>query len=200
MDYFPVFLDLRGRRCLVVGSGMAAAGRAASLVRAGAAVEEVQSFAPECLAGAALVCVAGTTPAVGEAVARECAARGIPVNVMDEPRLCSFLMPALVERGPLVVAIGTGGAAPMLARLIRRWLERILPERLGALAALAGRYRPLVKCRLVDGAARRRFWHRFFTGETARRALAGDDVGAAHALLQALDAARGAEAGGEKAA
>ncbi|HTX05527.1 MAG TPA: NAD(P)-dependent oxidoreductase, partial [Steroidobacteraceae bacterium] len=133
-------------------------------------------------------------------VARAAEARGIWVNVMDEPRLCSFLMPALVERGPVTVAISTSGTAPMLARLMREWLDLALPRRLGALAALAGRFRPLVRRRLPDLATRRRFWHRLFTGDVAQRALDGDDAAAGAALIAALDETQRAETGQNKAA
>jgi len=200
MDYFPVFLDLRGRRALVVGDGEAADTKAAALARAGAEVHRATSFAPSMLDGAALVFVAGARRTVAEQVARAAEARGLWVNVMDEPRLCSFLMPALVERGPVTVAISTGGTAPMLARLLREWLDLVLPRRLGALAALAGRFRPLVRRRLPDLATRRRFWHRLFTGEVAQRALAGDEAAAGGALLQALDEAQRQEPGCDKAA
>ncbi len=200
MDYFPVFLDLRGRRALVVGGGEAADAKAAALARAGAEVHRAQGFAPAMLDGAALVFVAGARRPVADEVARAAEARGIWVNVMDEPRLCSFLMPALVERGPVTVAICTGGTAPMLARLLREWLDVALPRHLGALAALAGRFRPLVRRRLPDLAARRRFWHRLFTGEVAQRALGGDDAAAGAALMRALDEAQGAETDHDKAA
>lgn len=200
MGAFPIFLELKGRRCLVIGGGEAAASRAAALSRAGASVQLARGFAPAMLDGTALVFVAGASLAVGEEVAREAQARAIPVNVIDEPRLCSFLMPAVVERGPVTVAIGTGGAAPMLARLVRQWLDLVLPLRLGALAALAGRFRPLVKRRLPDFAARRRFWQRILTGDVARLALVGDDTAAAAALMAALDDAQRAATREDKAA
>jgi uroporphyrin-III C-methyltransferase / precorrin-2 dehydrogenase / sirohydrochlorin ferrochelatase len=200
MDYFPVFLDLRGRRTLVVGAGAAADAKAAALARAGAEVHRATSFAPAMLDGAALVFVAGARRAVAEEVARAAEARGIWVNVMDEPRLCSFLMPALVERGPVTVAISTSGTAPMLARLLREWLDLALPRRLGALAALAGRFRPLVRRRLPDPATRRRFWHHLFTGDVAQLALHGDDTAAAAALLTALAETQRAETGRDQAA
>ncbi|HUJ98944.1 MAG TPA: NAD(P)-dependent oxidoreductase [Stellaceae bacterium] len=200
MDYFPVFLDLRGRRALVVGAGAAADAKAAALARAGADVHLTQSFAPTMLDDAALVFVAGARLALAEQVARAAEARGIWVNVMDEPRLCSFLMPALVERGPVTVAIGTSGTAPMLARLLREWLDLALPLRLGALASLAGRFRPLVRRRLPDLPTRRRFWHRIFTGKVAQRALDGDEAAARAALLAALDETQAAATDHDKAA
>jgi uroporphyrin-III C-methyltransferase / precorrin-2 dehydrogenase / sirohydrochlorin ferrochelatase len=139
------------------------------------------------LEGAALVMVAGATPATGETVARAARALGIPVNVMDEPGLCTFLMPAIVDRAPVVVAISTGGAAPALARLLRIRLERRLPARLGDLAALAARFHPLVRRRLARIETRKRFWSGVFTGEVARLALNGEP--AAGALADALDTA-----------
>jgi uroporphyrin-III C-methyltransferase / precorrin-2 dehydrogenase / sirohydrochlorin ferrochelatase len=200
MDYFPVFLDLRGRRALVVGDGEAADAKAAALARAGADVHITQRFAPTMLDGAALVFVAGARRAVAEQVARAAEARGIWVNVMDEPRLCSFLMPALVERGPVTVAISTSGTAPMLARLLREWLDLALPRHLGALASLAGSFRPLVRRRLPALAARRRFWHRIFAGDVAQRVLDGDDSSARAALLAALVEAQAAATDHDKAA
>lgn len=211
MDYFPIFLDLKGRSALVVGGGEAASVKAAMLWRAGARVSIVAHtlgcalrgavrrgeaihlaahFTPVLLAGMAVVIVADETLAVNETVSRAAQACAIPVNVVDEPALCSFIMPAVVDRSPLIVAISTAGKAPMLARLLRLWLERSLPERLGHLARLAGRLRPLVQRRLPDGPARRRFWEQVFTGTVAERALAGDESGASVALLQAIDDAQ----------
>jgi uroporphyrin-III C-methyltransferase / precorrin-2 dehydrogenase / sirohydrochlorin ferrochelatase len=207
MDYLPIFLNLRGRRCLLVGGGKAAAAKAAMLRRAGAEVAVVarrlcpelaaairrgemmhpaEHFTETLLDGAVLVMVADATPAVSAAVSRAVEARALPVNVMDEPALCSFIVPAIVDRSPVVVAIASGGTAPMLASLLRQWLDRVLPARLGALAALAGCFRPLVKRRLCTPTARRRFWHRVFTGNPASLALSGNDEAACRALLDAL--------------
>ncbi len=184
---FPIFLDLTGRPCVVVGSGPEAERKVAALRRAGAEVRCAREFDPTLLENAALVMVAGASLATGEAVARAARALGIPVNVMDEPGLCTFLMPAIVDRAPVVVAISTGGAAPALARLLRLRLERLLPARLGDLAALAARFRPLVRRRLSNVDARKRFWNGVFGGEVARLALDGNP--AAAALADALDAA-----------
>lgn len=208
MDFLPIFLDLRGRRCLIVGGGVAAAGRAALLRRAGAQVAIVADdphpalrqavrrgeativacrFDPTLLDGTALVMVAGERLAVGEMVADAAKARGIPVNVMDETALCSFIMPAIVDRSPVVLAVSTGGTAPLLAGLLRRWLDGVLPQRLGGLARLAGRFRVLAHRRLPDGIARRRFWERILTCEVAKLALAGEETAAGAALLRALE-------------
>jgi uroporphyrin-III C-methyltransferase/precorrin-2 dehydrogenase/sirohydrochlorin ferrochelatase len=217
MDYLPIFLDLRGRRCLLVGGGEAAAAKAALLrragaeiavvahrlcpdladaVRRGAAIHLAEDFTAPLLDGAVLVMVAGETPAVSAAVSRAAQARALPVNVMDEAAFCSFIVPAIVDRSPVVVAIASGGRAPMLASLLRQWLDRALPERLGSLAALAGGFRPLVKRRLAAPAARRRFWRQVFTGKTASLALAGNQAAARGALLDELDDARPSPAHG----
>lgn len=208
MGYFPVFLDLNGRRCLVVGGDDAAAAKAALLHRAGAEVSIVaetpcpalsdamrrgaanhlaRHFSPPLLDGVALVMVAGETLAVSEAVALAARQHGIPVNVMDDARLCSFIMPAIVDRAPVTIAISTGGASPLLASLLRQWLDAVLPQRLGRLAALAGHFRERVRRRLRDGIARRRFWHDILTGEAATLALDGNVAAAGAVLLQSLD-------------
>jgi uroporphyrin-III C-methyltransferase / precorrin-2 dehydrogenase / sirohydrochlorin ferrochelatase len=195
MDYFPIFLDLRRRRCLVVGGGEAASRKAAGLRQAGAEVVMLlpEEFAPAALEGVALVMVAGASLAAAEAIARAAATRCIPVNVMDEPHLCSFIMPAIVDRAPVMVAITSGGTAPLLAARLRQWLDAALPQRLGALASLAGRFRPLVRRRLRDPETRRRFWEGILSGNPARLALAGEDAAAGAALLQALDRERASE-------
>jgi uroporphyrin-III C-methyltransferase/precorrin-2 dehydrogenase/sirohydrochlorin ferrochelatase len=208
MAHFPVFLDLKQRRCLVVGGDDAAAAKAAQLhragaevavvaetigpalrdaVRGGAAMHLARHFSPPLLDGVALVMVAGATLAVSEAVALAAQQRGIPVNVMDDARLCSFIMPAIVDRSPVAIAISTGGASPLLAGLLRQWLDSALPRGLGRLAALAGHFRERVRRRLRDGIERRRFWQDVLTGETATLALDGNVAAAGAALLSALD-------------
>ncbi len=190
MDYFPIFLDLRGRRCVVLGAGAAAEAKAAQLARAGADIVAAAEFAPALLDGVSLVIVAGAARDMAEAASRAAQARAIPVNVMDEPALCSFIMPAVVERSPVTVAIATDGAAPALAGLLREWLERALPEHLGLLAVLAGRFRPLVRRHIPDFAERRLFWRRILTGNPGVVALAGDEPAAETELKRALDETR----------
>lgn len=171
---FPIFLDLAHRSCLVVGSGAEAAAKEAMLQRCGAEVLCVERFHPDLLAGTALVIVAGAPLAVAEVVARAARLRGIPINVVDEPRLCSFIVPAVIDRAPVIVAVSTGGTAPALGRLLRLMLDRTLPARLGDLAALAGRFRALARAHLPQAEARRHFWEKIFTGRVAELALSGD--------------------------
>lgn len=188
MDQLPAFLDLRGRRVVVIGGGEVAARKVRMLQRAGAAVmvvaphlhaelaEEAQQgriqhraafFNATDLDDAWLVVAATGDPDVNRAVAKAAAERRIFVNAVDDSASCSLLMPAIVDRSPLVVAVGTGGGAPVLARRTRAQLETFLPQRLGALAAAATRWRERARGVLPDADRRRRFWDHFYSGAAA---------------------------------
>ncbi|MDE1968952.1 MAG: bifunctional precorrin-2 dehydrogenase/sirohydrochlorin ferrochelatase [Alphaproteobacteria bacterium] len=188
MTHFPICLDLAGKRCLVVGAGPEAERKAAALRRAGAHVVTASHFVPADLDGCALAFAADVSYAVGEAVSRAARARGILVNVADRPELCSFIMPAVIERAPVTVAITTGGASPAVARRLRETLDAIVPRRLGALAALAGEFRARVRHAIADAATRRAFWERLLDGPVARLALAGEQDAARRQLEAALRA------------
>ena len=218
MRYFPAFLDLKGRRCLVVGGGSAAASKARLLLKAGAEVTVVapaigndiaelaargmltampRCFAPDDVAGCALVHGATGSEAVDTAVSSSAHAAGIPVNVVDRPDLSSFVMPAIVDRDPIVVGISTGGASPVLARRLRETIEGLLPSRLGRLARFADKFRDGVRANFADASARRRFWERFFDGPVADAVLRGDERGARERMLTLVNRpARAAEPSG----
>jgi len=123
--------------------------------------------------GQRLVFAATGIEAVNQRVFDDCQAQAIAVNVVDRTALCSFIMPSIVDRSPVIAAVSTGGNAPALARLLRARLETVLPSGLGALAALAGRYRERVKSALNTVTERRRFWETAFEGEPAELVLAG---------------------------
>lgn len=210
MRYFPAFLDLDGALVLVVGGGEAAAQKLRLLARTPATIrvvaEEVcaeiadladagrvelarRPFRPRDLAGACLAVAAGLgDPELARLVA---AARGltVPLNVVDRPDLSSFIVPSIVDRDPVVVAIGTEGTAPVLARNIKALLEPLLPAGLGRLARFAAGWRAAVARRLRDGRARRAFWERLLAGPIAEHVLAGDLGTAQDATEQALDGA-----------
>lgn len=187
--YFPICLDLAGKRCLMVGAGPEAERKHAAMRRAGAQVVATARFAPADLDGCALAIVADTDIATAEAVSRAAQARGVLVNVADRPELCSFIMPAVIDRAPVTLAISTGGASPALARRLREALDAIVPRRLGALASLAGEFRRQVRRRILDPAMRRAFWDRLLDGPAARLALAGEQEAARRQLEIALNAA-----------
>lgn len=208
MRYLPVSLDVNGKPCAVVGGGEVAARKIALLLRAGARVtvvapglcDEVRElangsqlshvaspFLPEFLRGVQLVIAATNDRAVNRQVSEAAVAMGIPVNVVDAPELCTFVMPAIIDRSPLVVAISSSGASPTLARLLRSRLEALIPGSLGRLAALAGEFRGEVNRRFARTQARRSFWENVLQGPVAALALAGQERRAREALLEAIE-------------
>ncbi|MBT4522993.1 MAG: uroporphyrinogen-III C-methyltransferase [Halieaceae bacterium] len=186
MEFFPAFHNLRDQHCLVVGGGSVAARKTELFVRAGARVTVVApviqsdivqlSPAPSCiergfvaqdLVGMTMIIVATNSAVVNEEVSRLAREKNIPVNVVDNPKLCTFIVPSIVDRSPIVVAVGSSGSSPVLARLLRARIEALLPIQLGKLALLAKKYRQAVKDRFATGTERRRFWEQVFEGEVA---------------------------------
>ncbi|WP_159995075.1 siroheme synthase CysG [Roseomonas sp. 18066] len=195
MRHFPIFLDLQGRDVLLLGEGEALAAKARLLTEAGARLREAARFTPALLDGVALACAAGAPEEDLRALSDECRARGIPVNVVDRPALCSFITPAIIDRDPVTVAIGTAGAAPLLARLLRQRIEAVLSPGLGRVAALLQRFQQPLRARLPDVAARRRFLERAVTGRAAQLAEAGRQAEAEAAFAAALETAEAVPAG-----
>jgi uroporphyrin-III C-methyltransferase/precorrin-2 dehydrogenase/sirohydrochlorin ferrochelatase len=196
MDYFPIFLDLRDRPVLLVGGGAVATRKAELLLQAGARVRVVaptltetlrawrdaarvthvaQKFDAAQLQDAALVIAATNGKSINAEVAAAARARNIAINVVDDAELSSFIVPAIVDRSPVIVAIGTGGRSPVLARWVRARIEALLPAQLGRLADLAGRWRERVRHAFANVSERRRFWERALTGRVASHALEGHD-------------------------
>jgi uroporphyrin-III C-methyltransferase/precorrin-2 dehydrogenase/sirohydrochlorin ferrochelatase len=210
MELLPISLVVKGRRCVVVGGGEVAARKVEMLRKAQAQVEVIapelgenlahlaqrrdivhraHCFSPEHLDDAALVIAATDDQRVNEAVHAAAVARRIPVNVVDQPKLCSFAMPAIIDRSPILIAISTGGTSPVLARLLRARLESLIPAGLGRLATLGERFRSTVKRRILEPQSRRLFWERVFGGPISELALAGQSERAEAALMQALERA-----------
>ncbi|MCW0198583.1 siroheme synthase [Sphingopyxis sp.] len=148
MHQLPIFLNLTGRTVVLVGEGEAADAKARLIVRAGGRI------VPAWEEGASLAFVALDKGA--EAVVADLRARGLLVNVVDRPDLCDFTTPAIVDRAPVTIAIGTGGASAGLAKAIRQRIEALLPARLGALAAALHAARGAMKARWPAAADRRR--------------------------------------------
>ena len=218
MNLLPIFLNVRGRPCIVVGGGEVALRKIGLLTKARARVRVISpelepellaardagtiewlqaSFSPHHLAGATLAIAATDDDAVNAAVSRAAQDLGIPVNVVDSPALCTFVMPSILDRSPLIVAISSGGAAPVLARMMRSRLEALIPAAYGRLANLAARYRDRVKNRLPAGPARRIFWENVFEGGVAERVFSGQEDIAERDLEAALDRAAEARPMGE---
>ena len=186
MVFFPVFLSLTGRRVLVIGDGEAAERKAGALARAGARVDTAPRFGAGdtgLLDNCALVIGADAPEQELAALSQAAQARGIPVNIVDNPPLCSYITPSVIDRAPLSIAVSSGGAAPVLARLLRARIEAVVPPAFGRLAALADRYKEEIRRRLPEVAQRRRVLESALGGRVADLVLAGDDD-AAEAEMQ----------------
>jgi uroporphyrin-III C-methyltransferase/precorrin-2 dehydrogenase/sirohydrochlorin ferrochelatase len=216
MDSFPIFMKLRVRRCVVIGGGEVALRKVSMLLKAEARVTVVAPelcgalaewhadgrieylrgmFDPVDLEGAALVIAATDDPAVNRRVSEAAQSRNIPVNVVDAPELCTFIMPSVVDRSPVIIAISSGGSAPVLARLIRARLETLIPAAYGRLAALAAEFREQVKTRFSSTQERRIFWENVFQGSIAERVFSGQEDAARQALAESLEGAAEAHRG-----
>ena len=204
MKNLPLFIDLDGRRALLLGEGEAAERRADSLSGCGAVIVRAMEFHAALLDGCAIAVGAADgeeraadhpLQAALRAMSAAAQARGIPCNVVDQPELSSFITPAVVARPPLSIAISSGGASPVLARLLRARIETLVPPGFGRLAALAGRMQPLTRERMPDVLARRRMLEAALSGTVATLMLEGREAEAEAAYLRALeDAASGASA------
>lgn len=185
MRHLPLFFNVAGRKVAVVGDGLAADRRAALARSAGAEVVRGLDFV------GAIAAFVATGDEEGDRLAAEAARHaGVPVNVADRPALSDFILPAIVDRDAVVVAISTGGASPTLATLLRGRIEALLPERLGGLARLAETFRAQARTLIAEPSARRAFWRRLLEGPAAHLVLAGDGVGARRMALRELDEAR----------
>ncbi|MBK6742141.1 MAG: uroporphyrinogen-III C-methyltransferase [Hydrogenophilales bacterium] len=209
MDYLPIFLDLRGKNSLVVGGGDTAARKASLLLGAGAWVTVVSpealsdafttlkhtdriihrqaAFEASHLDGMELVFAASTDEALDKQVYEAARTRRLPVNVVDKPEICSFIMPSIIDRSPVVVAVSSGGEAPVLSRLLRARLETLIPAAYGRLAALAGRFKARVRQRFTTTDKRRKFWENALLSPIAEMVFSGREQEAEAALAKMLD-------------
>ncbi|MBL8894515.1 MAG: uroporphyrinogen-III C-methyltransferase [Rhizobiales bacterium] len=205
MRYFPLFIDLKDRRAVVIGSGEEAlrkvrlllktevaidiiapelSGELADLRDAGRVIWKAKHFVPRHLDDAAVVYVADK--ALEEIVAAEALKRKLPVNVVDRAELSSFIQPSIVDRDPVVVAIGTEGAAPVLGQGLRARIDAMLPSALGRLASTAESLRERIAGTVAPGFARRDFWQKYFFGSIRDSFMAGDNPAYARELEAAL--------------
>lgn len=214
MEFLPIFLRLEKQACVVIGGGEVAARKVHMLCRAGADVTVVapqlcpalqrlhngddapyslqwrQSvFNKEDLEQVVLVVAATNNADVNRQVSELAKQNQIPVNVVDQPDLCSFIIPSIIDRSPVVVAISTGGASPVLARMLRARLETMIPAGFGRLADLLGRFRDQAKQRFKKVSERRRFWENILQGPLAEIVFAGRNAEASRLLEAALDTA-----------
>ncbi|MEO7385803.1 MAG: siroheme synthase CysG [Gammaproteobacteria bacterium] len=222
MQYLPIFASLRGQPCLVVGGGAVAERKVIQLLAAGARVTvnapdlspglesaaldgrialARRTFDPDLVLAQLLVIAATSDTAVNRAVAQTASDALRLCNVVDDPAVSTYISPSVVDRSPLLIAVSSGGQAPVLARLVRQRLERWLPARLGELATWAGAWRDRVKAALPDVTARRRVWEQVLSGVLDARTGPAHDVvegrtaAADTALQQLLDGGPGPDQG-----
>jgi precorrin-2 dehydrogenase/sirohydrochlorin ferrochelatase len=186
LDAFPAFFPLAGAKIVIAGSGEGAEAKArlfdgspARLVR----VEDAQAYLPATYAGASLVFIASPDDLFVQAAVTAARSARVPVNVVDRPPLCDFTTPAVIDRGEVVAAVGTGGASPMLATLLRNTIETRIPEGTGRIAALFRRMQDEVREALPELPRRRAFLRQALEGPAADAAIAGN-MEAAEALLR----------------
>ena len=206
MDYLPVFLKIQSASVLLVGGGDIALRKARLLVSAGASISVVslqlhselkilisqsggqyycQEYDVDLLDNCALVVAATDQQTVNKKVSEDAKNRMLPVNVVDQPELCSFIFPAIVDRSPLMIAISSGGKSPVLARSIRAKIEALIPTSYGILASFVGRLRKLVQKSLPEN-QRRDFWEKVINGPIGSQVLAGRQLQGEQALKEAL--------------
>ncbi len=197
MEYFPLFTKLEGRPCLVVGGGSVASRKIASLLRAGAKITLIsptiannlgplveakrlslvqREYDPGDLnTSFCLVIVATNNACLNASIGEQANALGIPVNVVDAPDQCSVILPSIIDRNPVVVAVSSGARSPVLSRVLRSKLETIIPSRYGKLADLVGSFRDAVKQRIAVPQARRGFWETVLYGPASELVFSGRD-------------------------
>lgn len=206
--YYPIFADLSGRRCLVIGGGEVAQRKAIALLGCGARVTVVsptltrrlstyarqgrirrlaRRFRPTDLRGAWLVCAATDDQAVNELVSHAARRLNIFANVVDQTPLCSFIAPAIVQRGPLTIAVSTGGASPSLAKALRRDIERAVGTHHVAMLRLLRDLRGLAKDRLTDPRDRKRYFDRLLRGRVFALVREGKPAAARREALALLE-------------
>ncbi len=205
MNTLPLFFNVQNRRCLLVGGGEIATRRAKAMISAGAVVDliapridpRLHDHITACggqiaervwqsedhVTDYALVVVATNDPETDIMVASLAREKGIPVNVATRPRLSTVSFPGIIDRDPLTIAVSSGSASPLLAKLLRERIDALIPTGYGLLSALMGKFRHAVKKKIPHPDARKRFWERILTGNVAESIFSGNPD-AAETLLQ----------------
>lgn len=208
MDFLPIFLNIKAQRTLVVGGGQIALRKVTMLLRAGALIRLVapvinkelqklladsehevfyRSFDSSDLNEIKLVVAATDDESVNQTVFAGASEKNLPVNVVDNPALCSFIFPSVVDRSPVVVAVSSSGKSPVLARILRSRLETFIPSSYGALANLLGDFRQRAKQKITSLPLRLRFWESILNGPVAELVMSGKNAQAQDLLLETLD-------------
>ena len=218
MEFLPLFLNIRGQYCVIVGGGEVALRKATLLIKAKANLTLVspqfvsqlqdfskegkcklvqEEFTPEQLEGARIVIAATDNEKVNARVANAANKKNLPVNVVDQPKLCSFIMPSIVDRSPVVVAISSSGRSPILTRKIKELNESLISNREGQLAELLGTYRGKVREKFPGFTERLKFWESLLESELSELVYSGNENVASKLIEDRLRQPDQAEASGE---
>lgn len=208
MQYFPLFFQLKDQPCLVVGGGEVATRKIELLLRAGSRITvvapdicqnilqlslqhpltiEKRKFHRDDIRTMRLIISATNDEVINTEVALAANTANIPVNVVDNPKLCSFIFPSIVDRSPLTIAIGSDGISPVLSRLVRAKIETVIPASFAQLAQFAGQFRNQVKQRIPNTNGRRIFWEQVLQGPIAEQVQSGNKQSAERQLTALLD-------------
>ncbi len=218
MEHLPIFLNIRNKTCVIVGGGDIAFRKASLLLRAGASLHivaetfcqelktlcadygisvEEKAFTESDLEGAILAVAASNDHVVNKRVSEAASLTNMPVNVVDQPQLGSFIMPSIVDRSPVVIAISSGGNSPVLSRQLKQLNEIMLPSRIGKLALLLGSYRGKVRKKIRDFQERLRFWETVLSSNVPELVYSGNDDKAGVELEKQLNDSAEAGLSGE---
>lgn len=197
VDYLPIFVNIKGQHCLIVGGGAVAARKADLFIKAGAVVTviapelktemkhhlshgkivwQIDDFAEELIDNMVkpkYVISATDDEDVNQAVYRYCQQHQIPINVADQTEFCDFILPAIVDRSPMTIAISTGGRSPVLARVMKARLESLIPAGIGRVTDLVGRYRQKVKNTIQSLDGRKAFWEKLLASSFIDKTVQG---------------------------
>ena len=194
MDHLPIFINVRQNSCLVIGGGDIALRKINLLIKAQAKVDCLsplycegitnlsqngdvnliqKRFESDDIKDYAIIIASTDDSSVNALISKSAKEARIPVNVVDSPELSSFIMPSIVDRSPVIIAVSSAGRAPVLARIIRAKLETVIPSAYGVLAEIAGEYRQKVKDRFSKIKDRRAFWESIFSGVIAEKVFSG---------------------------
>lgn len=208
LQYLPIFMNMQNRVALIIGGGVIASRKAALVHKSGPEIHILspdlspsmqslieqhgfthiaEEYSSEYLNGKHLVIAATNNNDVNQRVYKDTGERGIPCNVADKTDLCSFILPAIVDRSPVIIAVSTGGRSPVLARYIKARLETLIPMAFGKLADLLGRFRQRAKDVVLNPDERKIFWEETINGPIAESVLAGDALKAEQQLEKELN-------------
>jgi uroporphyrin-III C-methyltransferase/precorrin-2 dehydrogenase/sirohydrochlorin ferrochelatase len=218
MQYFPIFLDTTDLTCLVVGAGEVAARKVELLLKTSAHItvvapwvcDTVQRFAKEekidlivrpyiesDLSNKQMVFVATDNSEINKQIHDQARAQKILVNVVDNTPLCQFITPSIVDRSPIIIAMSSGGVAPVLLRYLRQKLESVIPQKVSLLGQFSEKFRSSVKIRFKSVTERRYFWEDVLDGDIAENILQGNEQVAEQKFLEKLNAPDASKTVGE---